>query len=330
MLEDIFDRHTNITAHRNVKSELIYGTISANKPLISVVIPTYKRAKYLKEAILSVINQEFELEYEIVIVDNNPIRNCETEILIKSLGYDNILYYKNDTNIGMTGNWNRCYQLANGKWVSMLHDDDIFLKNYFYEVNKYLDKDYPVITISLIKWYEYKTNKPIINTKSHRYSKVFMYKPYDFLFGYPIGPPIGTIINKDFFFFIGGYSDDYYPSIDYAFMVKASYYGKLIKLDKKLAIYRYSVNETLNPNILIKFLESDIRIKKSILNKYNIKGIIKRIFLYEFNKYALNYIDDYENNFNHDSSSLKKIFHNHKNYPKPAMLFVLLYNYFRY
>lgn len=41
-----------------------------------------------------------------------------------------ITYYKNKRNLGLFGNLNQCLKLAKGKWVCILHDDDILLPNY--------------------------------------------------------------------------------------------------------------------------------------------------------------------------------------------------------
>lgn len=70
-------------------------------------------------------------------MDNNPERGCETEKLMMS--YSNnpmISYYKNADNLGMVGNWNRLFTLAKGKYVVMLHDDDLLLPTFLSECVK--------------------------------------------------------------------------------------------------------------------------------------------------------------------------------------------------
>ncbi|MCD6177978.1 glycosyltransferase, partial [bacterium] len=45
--------------------------LKSNKPLISVVLPTYKRVENLKEAIESVLNQSYK-NLELIIIDDTP------------------------------------------------------------------------------------------------------------------------------------------------------------------------------------------------------------------------------------------------------------------
>ena len=48
---------------------------------ISVVIPTYKRPYWLKQCLLSVVNQTLK-PYEVIISDNDPEKNTETEKIV--------------------------------------------------------------------------------------------------------------------------------------------------------------------------------------------------------------------------------------------------------
>ena len=95
-------------------------------PLVSIVIPTYKRVSTLRETLDSAIRQTGNHNYEILVVDNNPERGDETELLMAEyVSVKNLLYFKNTANIGMAGNWSRCSELAHGEWVVLIHDDDL-------------------------------------------------------------------------------------------------------------------------------------------------------------------------------------------------------------
>jgi glycosyltransferase involved in cell wall biosynthesis len=77
-------------------------------PKVSVVIPTYNYAHFLDETIQSVLNQTF-LDFELIIVDNNSTDNTE-EVVKNYLSDNRVSFYKNDTNIGLVGNWNKCLE----------------------------------------------------------------------------------------------------------------------------------------------------------------------------------------------------------------------------
>ena len=131
-----------IKSTKEIESVLLYGDKNKRKKkLISIVIPTYKREKLLKEALESAINQLNFNDYEIVIVDNDDnFGNFEIKKMIESYQKDNIYYYKNKKNLGVTGNWNRCIELANSEWIVMLHDDDWLKKDALEKIKSFILK----------------------------------------------------------------------------------------------------------------------------------------------------------------------------------------------
>lgn len=97
---------------------------TGKKPKISVCIPTYNYGSYITDAIDSVLAQSFT-EYELIVVDN--CSTDETAVLVeKYLGKDpRIKFIRNDSNIGMVENWNKCLALATGEYVKILCADDV-------------------------------------------------------------------------------------------------------------------------------------------------------------------------------------------------------------
>ena len=63
--------------------------------LVSVILPTFNHAKYLKTAIESVINQNY-LSWELIIIDNNSVD--ETLEIINSYSDNRIKYCKIQNN----------------------------------------------------------------------------------------------------------------------------------------------------------------------------------------------------------------------------------------
>ncbi len=93
-----------------------------NNPVVSVCIPCYNGAKYLKECIDSVLSQSY-INFEIIIVDDKSSDN--TLDIINQYSDSRIYIYINEVNLGLVGNWNRCIELANGEWVKFVFQDDI-------------------------------------------------------------------------------------------------------------------------------------------------------------------------------------------------------------
>lgn len=93
-------------------------------PKLSVMIPTYNSANYLKDAVNSVLAQNYT-DYELIIVDNASTDN--TEEIVQEFQDQRIKYYKNKINLGSRGNINRCMELATGEYLRHLCADDILL-----------------------------------------------------------------------------------------------------------------------------------------------------------------------------------------------------------
>lgn len=91
--------------------------------LISVVVPTYNRAKVLPRAIDSVLGQSHP-SVELVVVDDGS--TDDTENLIASYG-DRVIYVKLDGNRGGNFARNRGIERSAGEIVSFIDSDDEFL-----------------------------------------------------------------------------------------------------------------------------------------------------------------------------------------------------------
>lgn len=99
-----------------------------NNPKISICIPTYNRSDLLRKTLVSVIRQTTK-PYEIIVVDN--CSEDDTEAVTKS--FSGVIYYKNERNLGLAGNWNRCIKLAKGDFLTILHSDDLIAPNWHEE-----------------------------------------------------------------------------------------------------------------------------------------------------------------------------------------------------
>ena len=93
-------------------------------PEVSVCIPTYNYAQYIAGCIQSVQAQTYD-DWELIVVDNRSSDN--TEDVVRAFQDPRIRFYKNEQNLGLVRNWNRCMSLATGKYVSILPADDYYL-----------------------------------------------------------------------------------------------------------------------------------------------------------------------------------------------------------
>lgn len=138
---DYLQNGGDVYKYKNINSILIWGK-HPKSPKFTIVIPTYKRLGFLKQSLHSAIDQENFDDYEIVISDNDAEGKTVEENLkfINELNSDKIIYYKNEKNIGIYGNTLRAAQLAHGRYVVLLNDDDLLHPRYLEIINAFIEK----------------------------------------------------------------------------------------------------------------------------------------------------------------------------------------------
>lgn len=92
-----------------------------NEILVSVVIPAYNCANFIRQALDSALIQDVPLE---IIVINDCSRDHLDRVMQEYLKYPQIRYLKNERNLGVSETRNRGVQLARGEYIAFLDADD--------------------------------------------------------------------------------------------------------------------------------------------------------------------------------------------------------------
>lgn len=119
-----------------IKAEIQPETIPADTPpTVSVIIPAYNAAKYIRQALNSVFDQTFRSHESIVINDGSP----DTVELERELqDYRGNLQYIKQDNRGAAAARNAGLLCARGEYVAFLDADDIWLPNFLEEQIEFL------------------------------------------------------------------------------------------------------------------------------------------------------------------------------------------------
>ena len=96
--------------------------------LVSIIIPYYRKRKFIKSAIISAIKQSYS-NIEIIIIYDDPIKSDLNYIknLAKKDKRINILVNKKNLGVGLSRN--KGIRFAKGKFIAFLDADDLWLKN---------------------------------------------------------------------------------------------------------------------------------------------------------------------------------------------------------
>ena len=79
---------------------------------------------YLRECIESILAQTFQ-DFELLLVDDCSSDASESIAHEYCAKDPRVRYTRNDRNLGLVKNWNRCAQLARGEWIKFVFQDDI-------------------------------------------------------------------------------------------------------------------------------------------------------------------------------------------------------------
>lgn len=96
-----------------------------NSPKVSVIVPNYNHAPYLRERIDSILNQTFQ-DFELILLDDCSTDNSR-DVLTSYEGNPHISHtIFNETNTGNTFiQWERGIQLAKGEYIWIAESDDV-------------------------------------------------------------------------------------------------------------------------------------------------------------------------------------------------------------
>lgn len=234
----------------------------------SIMIPTFGRPLLLEHAIKSALSQDAGIDLEIIVVDNDHDSKFDSEKVVKKFSDKRLSYVRNPVNLGMCGNWNKCIELANSEWLTILHDDDQLHSTYVATVLQRAEKspDLAIIGCGVreITDADYADERLLDVSKSGDFLHL---NSLDVLRCCPYYP-VGVAFNKQAAERIDGFDVSKYPSMDYDmwFRMLRNYRGGL--LPARLAFYRKFENESARGEVLAGFLSQSYQIREEIIAAY--------------------------------------------------------------
>jgi glycosyltransferase involved in cell wall biosynthesis len=206
--------------------------------LITISIPVYERYDYFEEAINSALNQT--VKCNIIVIDNASSHTKFRDFVVaKNLDY--LHYYRNDENLGMVNNWNRGIELAQTKWLSILHDDDALDVRFIEVILSYILKNETRVAYSV----ECFIGPTLIesNFKINADVKSWEVDKSVFLMG-NLTPFPGVVFLKTIASELCGFKVEEFPIQDLTFWYKLFSKGSIEKIPSVLAFYRVNNDQT--------------------------------------------------------------------------------------
>lgn len=120
------------------------ASIEVDRPLWSVMIPTYNCANYLRQTLASVLEQDPGPEVmQITVIDDCSTKD-DPKAVVEELGQGRVEFYRQPENVGYIRNFETCLLRSRGQLVHLLHGDD-FVKDGFYQKMQFAFEKNPEI-----------------------------------------------------------------------------------------------------------------------------------------------------------------------------------------
>ncbi len=276
---------------------------------VSIIIPTYNRAKFISRALDSVFNQTYR-DFEIIVIDDGSIDNTK-EILDL---YKNKIKYFYQTNRGSAAARNRGIKESSGIYIAFLDSDDYWVSEKLEEQVKTLDS-HPNVGIVYSRML-------IINNKGE---KIGM-KPagvsgrnFKELLQVWGDLPTSTIMTRRDCFEKAGLFDTSLTTMeDIDMWIRIAKYYELYEIENKVLAYYRRHEEQITRN-KVKVYEGLVKIYTKIYNTYSEapRGLmVKRIVENQYLLAKEHYIEGhYRNAYTHALTAIMQ-------YPLLGLLFI--------
>jgi glycosyltransferase involved in cell wall biosynthesis len=217
-------------------------------PLVTIGIPTYNCARYLRESLDSIARQTYK-NVEVIISDNASSDDT-TDILKEYRSKYGWRLALNETNTGPGNNFNRLVGLARGEYLAIYHADDVYDPRIVAESVRAFG-DYPELGIvgtlsteidalgRTLKTYRlpdpivelhrpwYSFDETLLGIVASGYDAIFLVTP-------------SVMVKSSVYRQLGGFraSERYRSALDYEMWVRAAAHFRVAVLDQHLIRYR--------------------------------------------------------------------------------------------
>lgn len=235
-----------------------------NNPLISVVIPTYKRSpEMISRSINSVTNQTYQ-HIEVIVVDDSPESYSHREKVkcyVNALSDSRIKYIQHDQNMGACAARNTGIKHSRGSYLAFLDDDDEWMLDKLEKQIKQFSSD----KIGLV----YCKAKVVdqIKKETRDANHVILRKGYVFdelMKNNFVGSTSFVLIRTDVIEEVGNFEEEIKSNQDWELFLRISKKYQISFVDDYLVRYYIHDGERITTNI-----EKKIQGLKFLINQYD-------------------------------------------------------------
>ncbi|MFH2019604.1 MAG: glycosyltransferase [bacterium] len=212
-----------------------------NKPLVSLLIPTYNSVKYLALALDSAFAQTYD-NIEIIVHDDASTDETP-ELLSKYRNLASVRLIRTDKNHGMVNGWNYLTKLARGKYIKFLASDDLLAPTCIEELVTAMEK-HPHAVIATCRRQVIDESGNVLNTLRFADKdqlvdgKVYAHQVLTTIRENKIGEPSAVLYPTKLVNEAGEYDPQFSQFTDFEYWLRLLEFGDLVFVNKPLCSFR--------------------------------------------------------------------------------------------
>jgi len=252
---------------------------SSERPLVSIIIPAYNAARYIKETLDSALAQTYP-NIEVIVIDNAST-DTTREVLKPYIEKGAIMYFHLSENKAASGARNVGIKNAHGEFVAFLDSDDIFSPTKIEHQIEYL-LDHPDCGVCYCGiWHFYDTDPGTLLTLGYEYYSGNEVFPH--IIRKNFINPLSVVMRKSVIDRVGVFDEHYRKVEDWEYWIRLARHGVFFSfLPEPLGKYR------MRKAGLWYSLEVRRENKQIVVDMF--KELKKKMSSAERKKYHMNYI----------------------------------------
>lgn len=205
---------------------------------VSIVLPTYNGARYLRQSIDSCLNQTFA-NLEVLVVDDAS--RDDTASIVQSYRDPRVRYFRHETNRGIAEGLNTGFRNATGGFLTWTSDDNYYAENAIEEMMRFL-QTYSAVDFVYAENY-------IVNEGSTTWKGGTIRRnepPESLVADNFIGACF--LYTRKIYEIVGGYNPKTFLAEDYDYWVRVSRQFRMQRVFHRLYYYRFHENSLTSKN----------------------------------------------------------------------------------
>lgn len=231
---------------------------------VSVVIPTYNRAEFLRSAISSVLKQTYK-DFEIIVVDDAS--SDHTSKVVNGFNCEGMRYIRHRSNKGEAQARNTGMLNASGDYIAFLDDDDEWLPEKLAAQVRILDNSPEELGLVYSGYFILDVNSRKALGQRNPSKRGYIYE--SILRGNLIGSPSTVVLRRKCLDKVGMFDQNISYGLDHDLWIRISRYYRFEYVDKPLVKYHIHPSRlSTNPEIKAKGIVD-------MINKYGKRVILE-------------------------------------------------------